>query len=119
MAEFVELLRDGQEYIVALLTWAATGIIRWKFPRFWDELETERVRLVVVGVVAVALAILTGISQGLALTGVLRLAFAALSGAVVARRLTRSGSGAQHLRDTARSLGRDQSIRTKPPAPMR
>lgn len=108
-----ELTPDTLTVVIdALLTWAIVGVYRWRFPKQWDQLDSRKVRLVVVGITAVVVAVITGLFAGLGWVGILKAALGALAGAVLARQSTKGESSAIELPN----YSRPSSIRTKPPS---
>lgn len=97
--------------LVSVTTWVATGLLRWISPGFWHDLDKRIFRLAIVAVVAVCIAVVTGLAQGLAWTGVVRLAITALAGSVLLRQATKGDK----LTYNTESLGRTNrvDIRTK------
>ena len=100
---------EVQAALVSVVTWAATGLFRWLAPGIWRDLDKRQFRLAVVAVIAVGVAVWAGVVQGLAWTGIARLALSALAGSVLLRQATKPDP----LEYGGESLGRDLSIRTK------
>lgn len=100
------------EALAAFVTWALTMALRKWAPDVWSELGDRRIRIAAVGFLSVCTAIIAGISQGLGVWAIARLALSALSGAVLIRQATKPD-----LRYGELDLTRATSIRTPPPKP--
>jgi len=106
------MVDEIQTVAVALATWAATGLLRWLAPDLWAALDKRQFRLAVVALVAVGLAVVTGLSQGMGWAAVARLAASALAGSVLVRQATK----ADPLIYAGSELSRPLSIKTKTPS---
>ena len=114
-------MAELSEALAAVLTWAITGLLRLGWPKLWEKLDTEKVRLAVVALVAVVLAVVGGVAQGLGWWQIVQLAITALSGSVLIRRLTKTDRTKRKPGDVLAAqehLRSDRGIRTKTPAPM-
>lgn len=100
-----------QAAIVAVLTWAATGLLRRVAPNFWLDLDKRQFRLAVVALVAVGMSVSAGVAQGLSWIAIGKLALSSLAGSVLLRQATKPTP----LIYGDEKLSRGLSIKTKLP----
>lgn len=106
-------MADGlREALVAVVTWILVGVGRAIFPKQWGDLDAEKVRLLAVALVAVLVAVVAGVTQGLGAWGIVQLAFAAFAGSIAIRRTTKRSDHVAEIRAAMRKLSQDRGVRT-------